>query len=591
MILAALASYYDQLLKDGRLPEPGWNPHRVAFDLEISEAGDLRAVISLGDKGTERAIPEQAKRTVKVIANFLCDTSSYLLGVDAKGKPDRAKLCFGASREMHHRVLDGVDSPVARAILAYFDSWKPELAMEHETIMRAGDKLLAGGMLTFTVIKQNGEIVHASDDPAIRAAWRRWSESPESDAPVMTCLVTGKHGPIARLHPSIKGVIGAQSSGATLVGFNAPAFESYGHAIDQGCGQGCNAPVSEEVARAYGAALNYLLSKSEHRVRLGDTTVVFWSERKDDENCDLFVTLLGGMPSAQTDAEGIDKQISEIMKSLASGHRVGAEGVDLNARFYVLGLAPNASRLSVRFFLRNDFGSMLAHVAEHYRRLELYHKFGRDWPTPYFLLRAVENENAKKPVVSSVLVSGLLRSIIEGARYPEALYENVLLRIRATRRVTHERAAIIKAFLLRNRGFSKEELTVELNEQTEERAYALGRVFAILEQIQNQANGAATITSRYLDSASTTPGLVYPALLRLATAHLEKIKRDAPGLAAYFSRSLSELLWKGNEPHAFPKRFSLDEQGCFFLGYYQQKWKSGKKDSEESAGTDTTQEA
>lgn len=226
---------------------------------------------------------------------------------------------------------------------------------------------------------------------------------------------------------------------------------------------------------------------------------------------------------------------------------------------------------------------MLEHVQEHYARLTITHApYQPNYPAPYWLLRAVENKNAKKPVVTSVLSAGLMRAILEGARYPEALFQNALLRIRATHEVTYERAAIIKAYLLRNQGFSEREATVTVNEERNETAYALGRAFAVLEQIQERANGSSNIASRYVDSASSTPAVVFPTLLRLAQAHLTKIERDAPGLARYFSQQLSDMLSK-ERVYVFPRRLTLIEQGDFFLGYYQQAKKRYEKKTSDSA--------
>lgn len=588
MILSALSDYYSQLLSEGEIPEPGWSPRRVMFVLELSEDGKLQNVVASSEKrGTVTEVPEQVKRASGIAANFLCDTSSYLLGIDSKDKPERAMKCFQASRELHHSLLDGVDSDCAHAILSFFDCWNPGDAPQNEALQRTGDEIFAGGMITFVVVGADGSLQRATEDVAIRFAWNQHCSSPSEDEPVMTCLVTGKHGPIARLHPSIKGVVGAQSSGATLVGFNAPSFESYGHTVGQGQGQGCNAPVSVSTARAYGAALNYLLADPGHRVRLGNTTVVFWSEKKDRENSLFFCNMFNGSSPDEEDADAIDKQISVVLKGLASGQPIAVDNIDLDARFYVLGLAPNASRLSVRFFLRDSFGRMLRHAAEHYDRLSLAHRFGPDRLTPRALLNSVENEHAKGEVVSSVLMTGLLCAILDGGRYPEALYGNALLRVRSTREVTYERASLIKAFLLRNRGYTKEELTVDLNEQSEERAYSLGRTFAVLEQIQRCANSSVTITSRYLDSASTMPSLAFPVLLRLSNKHLAKIERDKPGLAAYFSRLISELLGRGGSPISFPPRLSLDEQGSFLLGYYQQKWRPAKTVNEQDGISDS----
>lgn len=586
MILSALADYYDQLLVDGKVAAPGWCAKSVSFILELSQEGELRGIIPL-EKGAEarRIVPEQVKRSVNVAANFLCDTSSYLLGVDAKGNEKRARTCFEAARELHHRVLDGVEGDCAQAVLRFFDRWEPGHASSHEALTAAGDEPLKGGAMMFSVLAPGGP-AYPTEDPAIRVAWEA-ARGGAGDEPVMTCLVTGERGEIARLHPSIKGVFGAQSSGSTLVGFNAPAFESYGHAGEQGR----NAPVGKHVVQAYSAALNWLLADPGHHMRLGDTTVVYWSERNDEKNAPVFSWLVGAQPLAtEDDAHDADKLLDGIMRGIASGRHID-ESVDVASTFYVLGLAPNAARLSVRFFMRDEFGALLRNLCRHYELLEIAHApHERRYLSPYRLLRAVENENASKPVVSSVLSAALMKAILEGGRYPEALYQHALLRIRATHEVGYERAAIIKAYLLRNGGKSKEEITVTLNQERNETAYALGRAFTLLEWIQEEANGKATIASRYLDSASSTPAAVFPVLLRLSEAHLAKIGHEKPGLARSFSRQLQEILG-GECVQAFPRHLPLLAQGDFFLGRYHQLRKRYEKKASAGEGAKATAES
>lgn len=580
-MLAELVSYYDQLTKKhpDEIAPIGWCARRVSYVLELSEEGALRAVVTLTDRSAmNRMVPTQVKRAVNVAPNYLCDNSSYFLGVDAKGNPDRTRRCFESAKELHHKILDGVDSSAAQAILSFFDSWDPEFAREHPAVQNAGDKLFAGGNLVFSVV-QDGRILDTLEDRSLHVAWEAYCNDDVDRSSAMLCLVTGKKSTIARLHPAIKGVYGAQSSGASLVSFNARAFESYGHDKEQGR----NAPVSERAAEAYGIALNYLLSNPSHHIRLGDTTVVYWSDHKDSENCQTFSMFMGGRFDAFADNdEDTDRMIDAIMKSVAQGMYREIEGIDPEATFYVLGLAPSAARLSVKFFLRGTFGAMLKNLSEHYRRIEIVHApYEREFLTPYQLLREVENPKAKKPVVTPILNGPLLRSILQDTPYPEALYTNALLRIHATQedpdeythKVTRGRAAIIRAYLLNNkRGACYEEgsLTVRLNEERNETAYCLGRAFAILEWIQEAANGKATITNRYFNSASTTPSAVFSTLIHLSQAHLQKVKRDSLGYGKWLEQQLFDVLGEDRVP-AFPRRLGLDQQGDFILGYVHQK--------------------
>ncbi len=572
MILHALARYYDYLLQHhpDRIAQPGWCTRRVAFALEINDKGSLLTIIpSTEEKGWKFCVPDQVKRSSGVAANALCDNSSYFLGIDAKGKPDRSIQCFEAARALHVELLSDVDSPAAQAVVRFFETWDPSAALENPLVAATGSDLLAGGNMVFSF-----EGSYVINNNAVRRAWDEHRGSSEAET-VMRCLVTGEKTAIARLHPAIKGIVGAQSSGASLVGFNASAFESYGHDGDQGL----NAPVGKQAAFAYATALNYLLSDSRHRMRLGDTTVVYWSEANDDE-CSSIVDMAMNYISAdqwEGDAgESQEAKLDAIMRAVRCGRPV--ENIDMDAPFCVLGLAPNAARVSVRFFMRDTFGRTLSNIADHYERINIVHApHERNYLFPYQLLREIENPKAKKignkSSASSILGGALMRSILGNLPYPEALFENAMLRTRASRddsdahthKVSRGRAAIMKAYLIQNR---KEHITVGLDETRTDVAYVLGRMFSTFERLQHAANSDSTIKDRYFNVASTTPVRVFPTLVRLAGAHVKKVRRSKPGLAMRFDRDQCTY-------HAMidkiPARLSAEEQADFCLGYYHQR--------------------
>ena len=579
MILTALANYYEQLRREhpDEVPEQGWSRVKVTHLLVISREGELLNIIPAPDKdGWMKRVPERVKRSSGIAPNLLADNSSYLLGIDSKGKPERTKRCFEAARQAHLEAFEQVRSAAGVALCAFFDSWDPEVAWSHEVVAREGDGLLAGGNLSFVL--DGAEMLDIADDEEVARAYANLSEAGGEEHAVMRCLATGESAPIARLHPAVK-VPGAKAT-ASLVAFNkdSPAFESYGHDGEQGF----NAPVFEGAAFAYTTALNYFIKSPQHHVRIGDTTVVYWSERGDTANSTLMSFLLGAQTeglSLQLVDETQDAELESIMKSLSAGKVPSIEGLDQSAVFHVLGLAPNAARISVRFYERDTFGAMLENVMRHYRRMAIAHAPGQqDFLSPYWIVRAAENPNATKSVVSSELGGALLRSILTNARYPESLYANIMLRLRATQddeethtaRVSYERAAFIKAYLIRNAEIYEEGTMETVNAERDEIAYVLGRVFWVLEDTQHVANPGinATIADKYFDTACATPALVFPTLLTLSKKHLRKVKRDKPGLAHNLEAELEALLAR---IESFPKSLSNTAQGDFVLGYYHQK--------------------
>lgn len=581
MILQALVKYYETLLKQGKVEEPGWSAAKVSAEIQLDEEGKLLGILSLQNevqRGRKTAltdpllqVPEVFKRSSGVRPNFLYDGSSYFFGVDNKGNPKRSIQCFEAARTFHHQLLDGCDSPVAQGVLKFFDSWQPDKAEENPVFQQNRDVIVGASGLVFAV---NGQ--EAQQDPEIRRRWMDYkNEGGGENSEKGQCLVTGKVAEIALTHPNIKGVRDAQSSGAALVSFNAPSLESFGHADDQGL----NAPVSEYAAFAYTTALNQLIREG-NGLLCGDTTVVFWAQSGEP----LYQQVYLGFLNPSGNGENKEDTVKAVLEKILQGVAVDVDGITLSPDelFYVLGLAPNAARLSVRFFWQNTFGVTLQHLQNHQERLKIVRPSWEKERGAYLplwrLLKESVNPNATKKQALPLLAGSLLRSILQDAPYPEAMYRQFLLRIKAESgdaKISYPRAAFVKAYLLKNHQEKwGGEITMNVNENCKAVPYVLGRMFAVLEGLQQDSSEvSATIKDRYFNAACATPGAVFPVLLKLANAHLNKLGRTNKGLAVNTQKKLGSLMEKitmPDEGNPIPGRLTLDEQGMFILGYYQE---------------------
>lgn len=582
-MLEELVKYYEHLRETDPdvVPAPGWSSARVVAFLDLDQQGNLVGVIPAEDaKGVVCRVPRQVERSSGVAANLLCDKSDYLLGVGS-GKPSRMIECFQAARDLHAEVLASCESPDVRAVVSFFQSWNPEAASTHPVVAANEELLLSGKNLAFCVNEY--EVLN---DAGVQAFVDNRAFD-QAEGEVMTSLVSGERKPAARLHPKIKGIPGAQSSGAVLVGFNAPSFTSYGRDDDQGL----NAPVGDYEAFAYAAALNYLIADSGHHVRIGDTTIVYWALR-DDELCSpLFSQVIDfGAPwnlsnegAAGRGLEDPDHTLDAIFQSVRKGRAIGNAEVD--APFCVLGLSPNNARVSVRLFLKSTFGDIIANLEKHYQRLQIAH-YANDtkYLSPWRLVRDVSNPNTKNAAEVDILVGSLMRSILTNGRYPESLFQQAILRIRATqdndekktRKINYGRAAITKAYLIRNCGISEKELTVELNEGWTNVPYCLGRLFSLMERLQTESarlDGRtvnSTIVDRYFNSACATPGVVFPVIEKLGMSHLSKLqKHGRGGREAQLYGHLIETI--SAQAENYPARLTIEEQGNFISGYWCQR--------------------
>ena len=563
MILQALTQLYEDLAARGDIARPGWSQAKISYALCLEEDGSLIQVIpqlvpeQIGKKTVLRPqkmeLPAAVTRSSGVLPNFLWDNSSYLLGVDGKGKPERSLECFRACAKLHHELLDRVESAAAKAVLAYFDSWQSEQANQHPALADCWEELMKGANLVFRV---NGGFVQ--EDPLIQAAWNEYYCRSEGEK--TQCLVTGRQDVPEPVHPNIKGVAGAQSSGAAIVSFNAPAFCSYGKE------QSLNAPVGKYAAFAYTSALNYLLADRDNVQRIGDATVVCWAEGADP----VYRKYSGALLFGEAPPQGLTNDtLRAAVKRLADGLPCEELNLDPNRTFYILGLSPNAARLSVRFFYRNTLGAIMKNVNDHYARMEIV---GNLFPvTPLWaMLRETVNLHTTDKSPSPVMSGAVARAIFSGTRYPASLLEATTLRIRAERDITPGRAAILKAYYLKNPNSQcpEEVLHVSLNENSTNIPYTLGRLFAVYEAVQERANPGinATIKDKYFNSAASTPATIFPILDNLCQKHLRKLDT---GLRIYYDKQITQL--KNILGETNPLRLPLPEQGSFNLGYYHQK--------------------
>jgi len=557
MILHALNNYYERL-KDNTnvdIPSLGFSSQKIHFALLLNREGKLLQVLDAREaRGKKLApkqmiVPEAVIRAVNIASNFMWDNTGYVLGADNKGKPKRSMKTFKAFKKLHHDIGEGLDDDGMAAVLRFLDSWEPE----NVSNLEYWDDMVAGANLVFQL---DGELRYIHDRPKVKDAWlKHYTEN--SSGVVATCLVCGEKRPIARLHPKIKGVRGSQSIGAAIVSFNLDAFQSYGKE------QSFNAPVSENVAFTYTTALNHLLRfESRQKIQIGDAATIFWTERESP------VEGFMGLILNPQDDSGDLKEVRDFLEAVRDGKKLPEEIDDTDMKFYILGLSPNASRLSIRFWHVSTVGDISAKIGMHFSDLSIIKNYEKDpeFPGMWQLLRETavlrKSEN-----ISPVLSGSIIRSIMTGSAYPQSLMTIIIGRIRADQEINYLRATMIKACLVRKYRLNQisKEVTMALDKKSTNVAYRLGRLFAVLEKAQRDAIPGAntTIKDRYYSSASATPNIVFPQLLRLSQHHIQKADY---GYVA--DKMIEEIM---QDIQRFPAHLSLDDQGLFAIGYYHQR--------------------
>lgn len=574
MILQALVKEYENLAENNLVPKRGWCQAKVSYAIDLNPNGKIKEIYPLKTEQTSgkkkiflpvaKSVPEMVTRSSGVAANFLCDNVKYMLGIDQSGTNARVQECFQAAKEKHLALLKNVDEPMANAICNFFNLWNPETAYDNACVREKSDELNEGGNVIFCMGND-----FAQDNDTIKKIWDNYVVHQTENTNDGICLATGEKTEIARIHRGIKGVPGAQTSGAALVSFNAPAFESYGKE------QSYNAPVGKYAEFAYTTALNYLLSNRDKTFQLGDSMVVYWAENGMEEYQKTFSFVM----NPHIDNE---EQLQRIFDSLKKSRYVDVDNVqmDFEQSFYILCLAPNAARLSVRFFYQNTFGDILKNIKEHYKRLDIVKPLWveKKYLSVYELLRETVNPNSKDKTPIPNMSAMVLQSILSGNRYPASLYTDTVIRIRSEQgNVTWGRASIIKAYLIKNYSWKEGENYMGLEETCNDTAYILGRLFSVLESIQKEANQGinATIKDRYFNSACATPASVFPILFKLENSHIKKLEREkGSGSKIFYEKIIGNLMKK---LVLFPRSLSLEEQGKFMLGYYHQTQKKYEK--------------
>ncbi|MFZ3140554.1 type I-C CRISPR-associated protein Cas8c/Csd1 [Polaromonas sp.] len=589
MILQALNDYYRRKCDDvdpaQRLPVFGLEQKEIPFLLEITRKGTLVQLIDTrslnGKKKVAQTfrVPQGVKKTSGVAANLLWDNLEYVLGVDTKGKPERV-VEQHAQFVARIKALPAVAQEDAgiQAVLAFLEN----LDLVQLQAQPAWEQALeSNAVMSFRL---HGDVDLVCQRPAVVNA--ALNVVADADDRLAMCLVTGNDAPVQRLHTSIKGVWGAQSSGANIVSFNARAFESYGKTERQGE----NAPVSQAAAFAYTTALNHLLRKdSSQRIQVGDASTVFWADRESEFEsvaADIF-----GEPHKDDPDQG-----AHAVQALFSAMQTGRHGgLDEGNRFHVLGLAPNAARISIRFYHCLTLDELGQCIERYFKDLEIVRgSYDPAYPSLKRLLQAVCLSTSSQPFgdiekLPPNLGGAIVDAVFAGpdTPYPSLWLNAAVGRCRAEQakktqqgkqapNVPYARAAVIKACLnrqIRRSSASSPNLPPEkeflpmLDLANTNPGYRMGRLFAALEKIQEEASPGlnATIRDRYYGAASSTPVAVFTTLLRLKNAHLKKLPI---GRAMGFEKLLGEIL---NPVADFPKHMPLPDQGRFALGYYHQR--------------------
>lgn len=601
MILQALKEYYDRKAADpdSGIAPPGWERKEIKYIVVLDKSG---AVINIQNtqEGTGKQkrvksfmVPQGIKRSAGVASNLLWDNPEYVLGLTLK---EAKKSKDGrSSGEIKHEafcekieILGDVNDAGLTAVRAFI-----ALSLEEKTEQlkkcQEWEALLKDGAVANMTFKLAGQPNLVCSSAAVKKRINELALLRDSEEKGV-CLISGEEEPIENLHPAIKGVWGGQSAGTNIVNFNLPAFCSFGKK------QGANAPVGKSSVFAYVTALNTMLGKdSPNRMQIGEASTVFWSEKPStlEENIGLLLS------ESEDDPEKGIKAVRALFDSPKSGEMAVQAEDEKDIRFYVLGLSPNAARLAIRFWINSTVGEMEGNLRKHFQDLDVdcpQYEIDRNggFLSVFRLLVNIAVQGKSENIPPNI-EGDLMQAILEGRAYPRTLFIGAIRRIRAEREVNYPRAAIVKAYLNRNRfelnkinNTNYKEITVSLDKENDNIGYCLGRLFAVLEKLQSEANPGinATIRDRFYGAASGTPITVFPNLMRLMGHHLSKL--DNPGRVVNLEKLFGEIL---DKVPAFPNTLTMEDQGNFAIGYYHQKQDFYKTTAENKAEKENAAEA
>lgn len=584
MLIKALCDYYDVLAeKDLVLPD-GYSEVPIKYVIVLTPDGKIENIISCqktekqpqkNGKIKEKLVPQTMrfpKRTEKpgIESNTIEHRPLYIFGLnlekdklnpeDRTGKAEKSHRAFV---EQNLRFLEGLSSPVIDAFRNFLINWKPEEETENKHILDLG-KDYAGAGFAFSLSGNPDLMLHT--DPQIKEKWEKeyakaQSQPGEHQA---QCAITGEVSDIARIHSKIKGVAGGAATGGVLIGFNNPSENSYGN------DQSYNSNISELAMRKYTEALNYILKQQAHKIVMDDITIAFWAMDGGDEHEMTFQEMLMSQSSRKT-ADEVNSMLKSLlsrgMKTRITTNELKEldEDLDGNIDFYIVGLKPNSSRISIKFLYRKKFLDMLWNLARFQDELQVSEEVrvvSLSW-----IKKECLSPKSNSEKISPALFTKLFEAAIYGTNYPYSLLETMVRRVKTDKFINATRAGVIKAYLTRNE--KKEEWKVSLDRRNNNQAYLCGRLFAVLENIQNQAAGGgklnSTIKDKYFASAAAKPASIFPTLIKLSQHHMKKLN---DGSQIFHTKLVGEIM--NMLENEFPKTLPLMEQGKFMIGYYQQ---------------------
>jgi len=570
VILQALAKYYERI---PNVAEEGFQKQEIPFIIVLTRQGDFVGLLDTreveGKKKRARSfiVPKSVKRASGIAANLLWDNTAYVLG---RPKPDKKKdvekLLERAKEQqvsfigrIRDTFSDNLSDEGIKAVIRFLEKKDYEKLFNHPLWNEIEE---SGANITFQL---EGDTELICQREVVKKAILSSPKDELTDSQI--CLVSGNPDTPARLHTAIKGVWGAQSSGANIVSFNLDAFKSFGKE------QGYNAPVGVKSEFAYTTALNTMLTKgSRQRIQVGDASTVFWAEKKHELE-DWFADIFG------EPAKGDSEQDNAAIKALFKAPETGAKPVlDDSTKFYVLGLSPNASRIAIRFWYAGTVAEVEENIRQHFKDIEIEHAPHNPSYLSLFRLLVSTALQGKSDNIQPNLAGDFMRAILASTPYPATLLSSAVRRIRAEHEITYPRASLIKAVLIRNARFYKTKQTKEvgmsLDTSNTNTGYRLGRLFAVLEKVQEEASPGinATIRDRFYGSASSVPVTVFPHLMKLKNHHIAKL--ESKGRAVNLEKIIGEIV---DDIKDFPGHLSLDDQGRFAVGYYHQRQDFFKK--------------
>lgn len=600
MLIQALCEYHDTLAAKGKLVPEGYSAVDISYLISLTPDGKMDAILDWrrpapaaeNKKQKEIMLPRSVclpKRTEKtaIEANVIEHRPLYIFGLNYDAAASTFSHLDGKSKAIKSHdacvkrnlgFLEGLRDPICIAYAAFLRGWRPEDECENPHLLPLG-KAYATARFAFCLSGRPDILLH--ECPALKQRWESEAAAADGGAHTLSqCGILGRSLPIARIHDKIKKVPGGTTTGNTLISFNNPSEYSYGRE------QSFNSNVSEAAMVKYTQSLNYLMENNLHRTRIGELIVFHWAA-SGDEGCDTLFNMLNF--SETMDAEKTEEAIGNIIERLHDGVVLAdvqqlLRDIDPSVSFYIAGFKPNSTRLAVKFVYRQRFGAIVQNLLQH--QLDMKLRGGSKPISIWRICNELVSPKSSHEEVDPSAMAKLLNAILNGYKYPDSLFAAMVRRIRTDSdeenkpyiKMNPVRMGFLKAYINRDNRFKakEEEIKMALDESNTNPAYLCGRLFAVLENIQQKASNYSlnrTILDAYFASASARPAMVFPRLISLAQHHLNKL--DNP---RYDEAEIQDILAMMGT--AFPGVLPLKEQGVFMLGYYQQKHHTDERKKE-----------